>query len=174
MSALNPDLYPYPVFSYLNHSIELTENFFFHVVGPEFETQDIYFESRRSAMQEIHSRVHAATVARAANPHDKHEILLPDGTTAYITRINPRTGRLLGFENILFLYPNIDWIKALLAKRRALQGEINKIEHALEKTRIPTTRTRSAIFSIPWLQIRLETELREKRDWAARQIPGEI
>lgn len=165
---------PYPTFSYLNHTISLTPSFFFHVSGPEFDNVDIYFESRRAAMQEIHRRVATDAVSELRAPQgDKHKVLNHRGENQYITRINPITGRLVGFKTDDFLFPNVPWIKTLLTDRMMLESEIASINRELEKVKIPVSRTsKHRPFDIPWLTLRLENELREKRHYAMNQEKG--
>lgn len=160
---------PYPVFTYLAHEIRLTDNFFFHVTGPEFDIQDVFFESRRSAMQEIHRRIQASLSAQLNNPSSKNLVLTSDGETAFVFRINPTTGRIADLETSDFIYPNLPWIKTLLLDRRDLQTQITLIDHELSPISIPVRRTTQRIFDITWLTLKLETELREKRAFALKE-----
>ncbi len=160
---------PYPAFTYLSHQIHLTEDYFFIVSGPEFDSVDMFFESRRSAMQEIYSRVLSGAKSFLKNPHSKHHVLDPNGNAFYATRINPISGQIADCETFDFIYPNTEETRTLLLDRKALQTEIDLINQELSKIQIPVTRQRNPGFDLPWLTLKLETELREKLSFALKQ-----
>jgi hypothetical protein len=122
---------------YAGHTITLDHNWFFEVSGPEFDQSkySIKFKSLQDARDEIDKRK-TDTSKIEAKKVSIHLIVLDEhGERCVIERINRTTSEVSGVTTDLF-YPNVEWIREALSRRRKLQSEIATISDTLKKFQV--------------------------------------
>lgn len=161
--------------TYRGHTIEFhPPDLRFHVLGPEFKSKSLSFPSFDEARAKVDIEVDSTERVRAKNIKFSETILTEDGERQEITAIDRRDAILKGVSG-KYVYPNLDVVASVLARKSELQKELNKLNRFLETIHIATVRGYSRIDpeDYPKKIKALQTEINEKTE-LARTTPDPL